>query len=203
MTDVIEPIENALEIFGEGGPLKPFAEEFGTSATDALARKGERWFWSRVGSLWRSARDRVSHSVPTPRESRVNAAIEITKHGAAEERRDLLEAYENLAALSMTDEEWDHDYEEYAQKLSMLQSGDIDMLRAIHEKTKHDAEVASTDSFIFLPLPDLMRHIDAPRIRVMDIVDRLEANGLLMVRTESGEREPGDWCVAGNIGGLM
>ena len=43
----------------------------------------------------------------------VQAAIEITKHGAAEERPDLREAYENLAARSMTEDEWENDYEEF------------------------------------------------------------------------------------------
>ena len=200
VTDGIEPFKSALEIFGDESPIKPLAEEFGRSATDALARKGERWFWNRVGSLWSSARDRVSQSGRSPKEPRVNAAVEITRHGAAEERRDLRQAYEILAARSMTDDEWDHDYEEYVQTLSKLQSGDIEMLRDIHEKAKHDGESTSTGSFIFLPLPDLIKHVDSATSIVMDIVDRLEANGLLIVRTESGERQPGNWCVTGNIG---
>lgn len=200
MADSIGPFESALEILRDDSPLKPLAEEFGRSATDALARKGERWFWGRVGSLWCSARNRVSQSGRSPKDPRVTAAVEITRHGAAEERRDLRQAYEVLAARSMTDDEWDHDYEEFVQTLSKLQSGDIDMLRRIHEKTKQVAETTSIGSLIFLPLPDLVSHVDSATSIVMDTVDRLEANGLLIVRTEAGERQPGNWCVTGNVG---
>ena len=200
MADGTAAVADSLAIFVDDGPLKLLAEHFGRSAVDALTQRGARWFENRARSLWRSASKRVSSSGRIPKHPRFAAAIEITKHGAAEERSDLRKAYEILAARSMTDDEWDHDYEEYAQRLSKLQSGDIDMLRAIHEKTKPGGEFTSTESFIFLSLLDLMKHVDTEKIRVMDIVDRLEANGLLIVRTESGERQPGNWCVAGNIG---
>ena len=96
----------------------------------------------------------------------------------------------------MTEDEWVHGYEEYAQRLSKLQTGDIAVLRAIHEKTESKRRERSLR---FLGLLDLIEQVDVPKIEVMDSVDRLEANGLLIVSLESqdspGERQRGKWGV--------
>ena len=155
--------------------------------------------------MWNAARERVRKSGRVWREPRVKAAIELTKHGASEERPDLREAYENLAARSMTEDEWEHDYEEYARWLSKLQSGDIAILRSINEKTTPTLEEKRDGHLRFLEMPDLIKSTGNTMTRDMEVVDRLEANGLLIVRSgvrihEMGERQPGNWSIPEHTG---
>ena len=206
MSSETEPVvEAALAIFGDNIPLRQLAERFGTSVSDALAQYGTRWFCNRAIDLWKSARARVSRSGRTPTTPRAQAAIRITEHGAAKERRNLREAYENLAARSMTEDERDHDYEGYVHMLRGLQSGDIDILRAIHAKSKRGEKALFTGRSIFLPLRDLNRCVDATITNIMDSIDRLEASRLVTVRIESRSiqieskvRQPGEWCIEGS-----
>lgn len=117
----IEPAgEAALAILGEDSFVKALAEDIGKSTMDALARRVTRWAGEGARSLWTRACGHVRRSGRAPTEPRVQAAIEITKYGAAEERPDLRGAYENLAARSMTEDEWEHDYEEYVRQLGTL-----------------------------------------------------------------------------------
>ena len=199
MSGEVEPaVDAALAIFGENDLLRPLAESFGESAADALAQQGRTWFQKGVTTLWSSARKRVVQSKRIPKTPRVQAAIEISKHGVAEERPDLREAYENLAARSMTEDEWGHHYEEYSQRISKLQSGDITILRAVDEETRIEHEATSTGILVFMTFTRLKRHVNMTMTDIMDSVDRLEANGLLIVRTSRGERQQGSWCIEGN-----
>ncbi len=104
----------------------------------------------------------------------------------------------------MTEDEWEHDYEEYVQSLSKLQSGDIAMLRSIHEKTTPILEEKREGNLSFLKMLDLTEATSKTMTKAMEIVDRLEANGLLIVRVsardiQSGERQPGNWTVPENM----
>lgn len=191
--------EVVLEIFDENSPLKPLAEQFGRSTADALTKQGQRWFWKGANDLWNSARDRVSRSGRTPKDPRVEAAIEITKHGAAEERQDLREAYENLAARSMTEDEWGHDYEEYARRLSRLKSGDIDVLGNVRDHSNLMADVhlvqvdlipkSNTSTYTDFPGHErtvvtsqpIVESSDTARLELMGTIDRLVSNRLLLV----------------------
>ena len=197
--------EGAHAILGEESPLRQLGGRFAKSAEDALTQRAARWFENRGKRLWNSALGRVRGSGRTPTEPRVQAAIEITKHGAAEERPDLCEAYENLAARSMTEDEWEHDYEEYVQILSKLQSGDIAMLRSICEKTMPTTKDTREGNLRGMAMLDLVKSTDLKMTKAMGAVDSLEANGLLIVRvdgpqTEGEERQPGNWIVKENMG---
>lgn len=203
MSGEVEPaVEAALAIFGDEYPLKPLAERFGKSMSDALAQYGTRWFWRRANDLWKSAQVRLSTSDRTPTNPRVQAATDITEHGAAEERRDLREAYENLAARSMTEEERDHDYEGYVQILRALKSGDIAVLRAMRDDAIDSEHAVHSGLSKFIPLLILNRLVDSTFTNVMDRVDRLEAKELVTVRInsklsrfKSRIRQPGEWSV--------
>ena len=137
MSDEVKLPENGgLAFFGRDNPVRPIIEEALGSAGEAIGRQLQRFVVEHGIKLWQNAWTRVKKSGRTPKGPRVTAAIEITKHGAAEERRDFRDAHENLAARAMTEEEWDHDYEEYARKLSLLQSGDIRVLRTVRENSR-------------------------------------------------------------------
>lgn len=222
MSSDIEPaVEAALAIFGEDGPLRPLSDQFGKSTSDALAQYGTRWFEKRASSLWNSARKRVSKSGRTPQKPRVQAAIEITKHGAAEERPDLRVAYENLAARSMTQDGWSDSYEEYARKLSGLQAGDISLLSAMYEDErvkraidagKNDQRKTSTSTMEAFRASEIRDISKMAEDKAMGAIDRLELNGLLQVRAipSSGgaslhppvqnTREPGVWFKGTTVG---
>lgn len=192
MSSETDPLAEAIPaIFGENSLLKPHAEQFGKSLSDALAKYGTRWFWNRANELWKSGHLRVSGSGRIPWKPRRQAVIEITKHGAAEERPELREAYENLAARAMTEDEWEHDYEEYARKLSALLPGDIRLLHAIYaaEKDKYAREAGShgpENNSTFTPQSHRISEIAAianlDGYKLMGAVDRLEENNLLQIR---------------------
>ena len=209
-------MEGALAIFGEDGPLRPLGEQFGKEFMDSLTQRGSRWFWNRTRSLWTGARERVSRSGRTPKGPRVTAAIEITKHGAAEQRRDSRDAYENLAARAMTEEEWDHDYEEYARKLSLLQSGDIRVLRTVRENSRLFSDPSlmpvaflaegsartyadrSGKQRTIARLDYLAESSEMARWELMGAIDRLAENDLLLrqnLDSEDGRtrRQAGGW----------
>ena len=188
-----------LAIIGDDSPLKPLVEQFGNSARDALAQRATSWFENRVKSLWHTAGERVSKSRRTPTAPRVQAAIEITKHGAAEERRDLRDAYENLAARSMTEDGRDHTYEEYARKLSKLHSGDLAILCCVNEETKPNRSQVG-EVLRLRSLADLMGSADTTEPKFLGAIDRLELNGLLQISAYHREsnsystRSAGNWC---------
>ena len=198
MTEGIESVEYALALFGEDGPLGHVCERFGESAAEGLARRGERWFWTRAENLWNSARERVSKSGRTPKNPRVNAAISITRHGAAEERRDLREAYENVAARSMTEDHWDSTYEEYVATLSALQSGDISVLKYVLNETK---PAPHEKLRVWRPrsVQDLMSYDEMTELEFLDVIDRLESSNLVQVSvfdiasSKRSARTMGDW----------
>ena len=198
MAEGTESAEYALALFGEDGPLAYVSERFGKSAAEGLARRGESWFWTRAENLWNSARERVSKSGCTPKTPRVNAAIAITRHGAAEERRDLREAYENIAARSMTEDHWDSTYEEYVATMTALQSGDIVILSYILNETKPAAHERLT---VWRPrsVQELMSYEDMTELEFLGAVDRLESSSLVQVSvydiatSKRSTRTVGDW----------
>ena len=143
----------------------------------------------------------MSKSGRTLRKPRVKAAIEITKHGAEEERSDLRDAYENLAARSMTEDGRDQNYEEYARRLSQLDSGDLEVLRCIEGRTMPQFERHKVLEFQDL---SVLRHsADTTVFEFLACIDRLEFNSLLQVNTSdrtSGRlsvRNPGVWSIDG------
>ena len=222
MSTDFQPLgEGALAIFGEDIDLKPIAEQFGKSMSDAFAQYGTRWFGKRAGSLWNSAWERVRKSGRTPQKPRLKAAIKITEHGAEEERPDLREAYENLAARSMTHDGWSDSYEEYARKLSGLQVGDIGLLSAMYEAErvkraidagKNDQRKTRTSTMEAFKASEIRGISKMAENKAMGAIDRLELNGLLQVRAipSSGglsrnpptqdTREPGVWFKGTTVG---
>ena len=212
MADEENVVGSALAIFGDDSPLRPIAEQFGKSTADSLARHGTGWFWNRVGGFWSSARQRVSKSGRKPKTPRATAAIEITKHGAAEERPDLHDAYENIAARAMTEDEREDDYEEYVHTLSQLQAGDINVLR---EVTKSRLSSSNPNEIaILIALPEIADRLmerpdeldEDPQLsrtrqlqKLLASFDRLQGNNLVNVRLTSSAsdspRQPGDWFV--------
>ncbi len=189
----------ALTIFGEDSPLKPLVEQYGKTTADALGKHAERWFQRRIDRLWNAAQERVCHSGRDWTEPRVQAAIEITKHGVAEERHDLREAYENLAARSMTEDEWEHDYEEYARRLSRLKPGDISVLCAVrsHSMLFGDFHLVQVDLLAenvtstrtdhsgnertIITSSLLLDSSETAQLELMGSIDRLVVNRLLLV----------------------
>ena len=105
----------------------------------------------------------------------------------------------------MTEEEWEHDYEGYAQRLNELQSSDIAILRSINEKTTPTLEEKRDGHLRFMKMLDLIKATGNTMTKDMEVVDRLEANGLLIVRSgvrihEVGERQPGNWSIPEHAG---
>lgn len=190
-----------MTVFGSDEPLRFLVEGFTKRAVDALARElGDR-FSRRVKRLWIAARKRADQSGRTIRRPRDEALLAITRHGGSEERPELHDAYVNLAARAMTEDEWGHDFETYAEKLSKLRSGDIAILRSIAEA--NDAGLASG----FVSVSRISEVYRLSPHQLMGAIDRLEKNELAQVVYDLGTqnvqstRSPGVWFdgVSGGI----
>jgi len=190
-------VDSALALLGDDGPLGSLREDFTKRTADALVRKLANWSWNRSKSLWNTAARRVTGSGRMPKSPRVEAFLEITKYGASEERPDLREAFENLASRAMTDEEWDHDFEHYAQKLSKLRSGDLVVLSHINRLMieRDKAAMGSGVSSQFPSVSQVSEYSHLDKRELMGTVDRLEVNELVQVVHQNMQftRVPGVW----------
>lgn len=187
-------VEDFLALFNNADEsAKHLVENFAKRAGDALARDLGSRFSKRVKCLWTTATERQRRSGRTFKRPRDEAVITISKHGGSEERLELRDAYVNLAARAMTEDEWDHDFEAYAEKLSTLRPGDISILALIVEV--NDAGEAT--GFVSVSRVSELRALSEHQ--VMGAIDRLEKNELAQVVYDSADmshqsnRAPGEW----------
>ena len=176
-------VDTALSVLSDEGALKSLADNFTSRTADALVRKLAAWSWNRAKSLWSAAEQRVRESGRIPKYPRVEALLEITSYGASEERPQLREAFENLAARAITDDEWDHDYEEYAHKLSKLRPEAITLLDTINSRIKTKSMLAEGTGFgPEIPrVSEVAEGLGMSNLEVMGTIDRLEMTGLVQV----------------------
>ena len=190
-------VDTALSVLSDEGALKSLADDFTSRTADALVRKLAAWSWNRAKRLWSAAEQRVRESGRIPKYPRVEALLEITRYGASEERPQLRDAFENLAARAMTDDEWDHDYEEYAHKLSRLRPKDITLLDTINSRMKTKSNLAEGTGFApEIPrVSEVAEGLGMSNLELMGIIDRLEITGLVQVIHENLQyaRGPGVW----------
>ena len=198
-------LDSALSILSDDGPLKTLAEDFARHTSDVLVRRLEGWFWNRAKTLWDAAKRRVHGSGRVPKSPRVEAFLAITKLGASEERPDIRDAFENLAARAMTDDELDHNYEQYALNLSRLDSEDISVLSIINRaKQIRDENPGGSDFEAQIPqVSAIAEEFDLDPHELMGAIDRLEKNALVQVIvlvSGYGERVPGIWVDRSALG---
>ena len=97
----------------------------------------------------------------------------------------------------MTDDERDHDFEVYADKLSKLRPGDIGILSNIND-AKTNRDIKAKDTGFASEIPSVSEvsesfHLDAHHL--MGAIDRLETNELVQVVHQNLQvtRVPGVW----------